>query len=588
MGTRASSAEKLVLLGTAVAVIATAFEVREPLFDVGPVGFTSAELAAGFFFATVAVWAIDRGASYVLSRRALDVAILLFLMSNFLSTAFSSETGSTLKFSLRMTYAALLYFGISRLPGRPRSHRLIALITSALVVFVCIVGLMEGIFTSLPWHEILAPFREETVSFLFFYNVRASSTLPFPTIFSFYLELVMPIVISTGLWLVWRQKNQRKRRWLLLATMVLIALMLVVQILTFTRSAYVVTPIALTIGAAAAAFFGYGRRVAGIFIYGALLFVAILGIFAFSSDKMASRLGLGEQKARYGAEYTLVSIPDSMEPGGQYSARVRIRNTGSDKWKTSGSGGAEFSYRWLDYPSGEMRDDVTLLANKLPHAVEPGEEVVVDATFNTPEKPGRYILAMELAAISVDFFSGTGVAPLVLPLEFSRSGSQPFTITESPDTYNSKAPPPMSTNRRQLWEAALKAWRDYPVTGMGPDQFRKRWAEYIPAAEPDERLGSHNIILEALANTGVIGFLALVYLLARTAWVQLGMVRRRGLDVELRLFALGLLVATAVYCGHGMFEYPLWQTGITFMLFILLGMTSLLDSEAGSRLPKDR
>lgn len=580
MEARTSAGEKLVLLGAVVAVIATALEVREPLFSLGPVGFTTSELAAGFFFATVLAWAFERGAAFMFSRRALDVAVLLFIASNFLSTAFSGETGSTLKFSLRMTYAALLYFGISRLPKKPRSHLVVAATISGLVLAACVVGLLEGVFTSLPWHEILAPFRQETTAFLFFYNVRVASTLPFPTIFSFYLELAMPIVISMGLWFIWRQQDLGRRRWLLAATLLAIALMLVVQILTFTRSAYAVTPIALGIGAAAAALFGYGKRVAGVYLYGALLMIALLGTFVLASDKMAARLGVGEQEARYGAEYTLLDMPDTMEPGGEYAAAVRIRNTGSDKWKTSGPGGAEISYRWLDYPGGELHEEIPFLVTRLPHKVEPGEEFEVDVAFATPTQPGRYIFAIELAAISVDFFSGTGVPPLAIPLEFSEAGSQPFTISETAAAFNSKAPPPMSTSRQELWKAALKAWRDNPVTGMGPDQFRKRWSEYIPAVEPDERLGSHNIMLESLANTGIIGFIALVYLLARTAWVQLSMVRRRYLGMDIRLLALGLLVSTTVYFGHGMFEYPLWQTGITFMFFILLGLTGLLAAEA--------
>jgi O-antigen ligase len=566
------------LLGAVLAVVFTALEVREPIFRTGPVGFTTSELAAGFFVATVVLWGMGRGASRLLARRPLDAAVLIFLASNFLSTVFADDHGSTLKFSLRMTYAALLYFAVSRMPRQRRSHRVIAGALMGTIAAVCLVGLLEGLVTGLPWHEILAPFRQETVSFFFFYNVRASSTLPFPTIFSFYLELAAPVVIAAGIWMMERQPTPGRRRLALLATLVLIGMIVMTELLTFTRSAYVVSPVSLAIGAAVAALYGYGRRVTLTYLFGAVLLVALLGTAALVSTRMSSRLGLSEPPPKYGAEYTLLEMPASMEPGQKYVARVRVKNTGSDKWKTAGKGGAELVTRWLDYPGGEMQD-VPYQVIHLPQEVEPGQEVELEASFITPKEPGRYLLDIELAAVSVDFFSGTGVPSLIVPLRFDQTGGSRFDIPESPAAFNSKGPPPMSVSRPQLWRAALKAWRDHPLVGLGPDQFRRHWVDYIPGAEPDERLGSHNIFLEAAANTGLVGLLALLYLLARNAWLQFGVVRERNIGRELRLLALGLLVSSTVYIGHGMFEYPLWQTGVTFLLFTLLGLTSLLAAE---------
>lgn len=549
----------------------TAFEVLEPVFSLGPIGVTTSELAVVFFIITIAAGVVtDTGKFF--RHRPLDLAVVLFLATNLLSTLFADDRPSAFKFTLRLTYAAIIYFGVSRLPSRYRPHLVVAGAIAATAVLVSLIGLFENFYSS----NLLSPFKERLITFGAYYNVRISSTLPFPTILAFYLELLTPVALVFGLWLAGREKQGRKRKMLYVLLLVCLTVILAAIAYTYTRSAYVIAPVSLLAGAVAAAIFGYGRRVWSLFLLSAAIFISLVGISALFSNTMAFRLGLAEQDQRYNAEYTLVDIPESFLPGERISSTIHIKNLGSVLWDDSPDDRTLMIYRWLSYPE-LAKQDVELLIASVPRDIPTGGEADIKVDVITPLEPGKYILVYELFIDAP--FSHTGVEPLAVPVELKEAGSSYFAITEQASAFFDRDPAPMSIPRRQLWRAAIEAWKENPVAGLGPDQFRKRYTEFLPDVELDPRLGAHNIILDAMANTGAIGVVALVYLLVTAVWILLKRVSDRTAANDLRLISLGVLISMAAYIGHGMFEYPLWQTGMLFMLFVLMGLISLLKVE---------
>lgn len=79
------------------------------------------------------------------------------------------------------------------------------------------------------------------------------------------------------------------------------------------------------------------------------------------------------------------------------------------------------------------------------------------------------------------------------------------------------------TVRLEYWDAAQQIFREAPLLGQGPNQFR----ELFPAAKSlraEEALHAHSLILQVAAELGLVGLLALVALLAaalRDAWPSL-------------------------------------------------------------------
>lgn len=586
----------LVLFGACVTVFFTSFELRDPVISVASVSFTTSELAAGFFFLTVLLWALVDG-SWFLRPRVMDLAVLLFVLSNFLSVTAAVDKPGAFKFSLRMTYAALVYLGISRLPAKARSHLVVAGAVSGTLFVVLVVGLLES-YTDFDWPRLLSPWHEGIITFGAFYNVRTSSTLPFPTTLAMYLEMMLPLALVFGLWLYQRRivesgtrfdfkitdyvfnvrlttlPSKTRKRLLYAAIILGTAAAMAVQVYTFTRTALVTVPVSFMTGAVLAWLSGYTRRVVIMFVIAAFMLAAVLGASILFSNKVASRLGLEEPTKRFGAEYTVIDMPASMRISGRENVKVKVKNTSDVSWVPQGSGSVVFSAQWLTYPDAEIVD-IPYVISRLPRTMEPGEEAIIDVGFNTPDDPGQYILVMEFFQGGVGWFHFADVPPVTYAIEFDEEGSRPF-ATEPRDKFVENAPVLVSPSRSQLWKAAYEAWKDNPVLGLGPDQFRKRYGEYLTDVQADERVLTNNIFLEALVNTGVPGLLVMIFLLVSAGWYQLKLIRDRALGPGARLVALGLAVALVAYVVHGLLDCFLSQTGIAFIFFTELGLTSWL------------
>lgn len=567
----------LTLAGAVFAIVFFPFEAREPLFRLGFTSFTTTETATLVFLLTVAVWAAGNLRAFF-SRRVLDVAVLLFVASNLVSTIFSVDFNSSFRYSLRMTFAALVYLGISRLPVRVRSHLVVAGTVSATVLVVSVIGLLENFIPEFTWSRLLSTFQESVTTFGAYYNVRISSTMPFSTVLSAFLELCLPLFIVFGLWFFGERHGNRTNLWLAGAAMAGTACIIAAQLFSYTRSGFVTIPLSLSAGAVAAYVYGYGRRVWGMFIAVMVLGAVLFGASTLLNNKMGVRMGLSEQPVHFYAAYALLDMPSPLKLSEQYTATIRLKNTGDGWWQPSGEEEASLSYRWVDYPEGREQVKIPYLTSYMPHPVAPGETVDVAADFHTPGEPGRYVLVFDMVASRVAWFSADGSQPLVIPLEFTDEGEGTvFRTSEAAEDVSYGGGKAATPQRKQLWRAAVKVWLSHPLFGIGPDQFRTHYGEYLEGVDPDERLRTHNIFLEALSTTGVAGLAVMVYMLVSAFKVQLRLVRDRDMDKSARLVSLGVLAATVAYVAHGLLDSFLWQTGVAFMFFTILGLTAWLD-----------
>ena len=96
--------------------------------------------------------------------------------------------------------------------------------------------------------------------------------------------------------------------------------------------------------------------------------------------------------------------------------------------------------------------------------------------------------------------------------------------------------------------AGLHMWTDHPLLGVGPDNFEVHYQTYSAAIgidqRPEER-GAHNLYLESLAETGVLGTVAFLGVL----WLALGGAWRARSRLEGRdaLLAEGIAVALVAF-----------------------------------------
>jgi O-antigen ligase len=141
---------------------------------------------------------------------------------------------------------------------------------------------------------------------------------------------------------------------------------------------------------------------------------------------------------------------------------------------------------------------------------------------------------------------------------------QPFTgggVTMAED--------PSVRNRAGENLAAVHMFFDYPILGVGPGNYPVLYTTYSQAIALDSRAEGrhpHNLYLEYLAETGIIGgalILALMGLALRGAWRA-----RSVLEGRDRLLVEGVFVALVGYFINGIFLHP---SGYSRYLWLVLG-----------------
>ena len=130
------------------------------------------------------------------------------------------------------------------------------------------------------------------------------------------------------------------------------------------------------------------------------------------------------------------------------------------------------------------------------------------------------------------------VLPLVILLSVALTGS-----TQRFEQLKDISDPAQSTEfKGRLSEniAAFQMWRDHPVLGVGANEFPSNYRRYAAQIGLDARSerNAHNSYLQAAAETGTLGFLAFVAMVASGVWC--------GLRARSRLLAQRQIVTAGI------------------------------------------
>ncbi len=134
-------------------------------------------------------------------------------------------------------------------------------------------------------------------------------------------------------------------------------------------------------------------------------------------------------------------------------------------------------------------------------------------------------------------------------------------------------------DRIDRWYAAANMWRDYPYYGVGwgayPDIYPD-YQKFDKAFSKEVRMGAHNLYLEVLAETGVIGlffFLLLLYVFFRQALLL--QIRTKSRFKE--LFLVGMQGAMITYLVHAFLNNLGPSDKISLTFWFLLGMIPTMN-----------
>lgn len=126
-----------------------------------------------------------------------------------------------------------------------------------------------------------------------------------------------------------------------------------------------------------------------------------------------------------------------------------------------------------------------------------------------------------------------------------------------------------------LWKNALKTFREHPLMGVGPDNFRWVYAArysynspYLESNRPAQipSMDANSLYFESLADLGVIGSLVSLFLA-----IRIFLVLKENLSINgqfLLCLSLGIMGAFLSYFIHGIFDCFSSFQSIVFMFWI--------------------
>jgi hypothetical protein len=567
------------------------FEMTRPLARLGPLQLSSVEL---FLYLALAVWGASVAARWLEGARArhrgargrrlpaTHAAVLAWTLVLFASALCApSLQGTAFKFALRSLSGILLYAAAIDLLRGPAAITRVAQALAAGAISAALLMLAEG-----RWARVsaaLRPFHGQT--FEVFGLVRGSGPFQYPNIAAMYLEAVLPLVFVLGLSAVvarWPRPQAGASHgpiaasaWPLLAPPALLALL--GGILTTASRAGLATAVVCLV--ALAIFLGRARdtRRSAWAAWGAL---AVLGLASLlASSALTLRLRFWKDADWYRASLVPVAgpageMPARLPPAGEVSMTFEARNLGALTWRRLPPRPVALSYHWLDAGSGEIAvfDGVRF---ELPSDVPPGGTAIVRGTAVAPTRPGRYLLWWDLVHEHATWFGERGNPGVRGTIEVV--GSDAAAATAGGAGRGLRFAPSDMIPRAALWRAALAAWREHPLLGLGADNFRHLYGRYLGLPNPDVRLHANNLYLETLADEGTLGLMALVFLVGALGSAA----RRAAAPPPTRLLALGLSVGLGAYLVHGIFDTFLEFTPTFALPWLLAGMLVALCRPPG-------
>jgi len=308
--------------------------------------------------------------------------------------------------------------------------------------------------------------------------------------------------------------------------------------------------------------------------FGAFLGVsAVFALTAQTLERVPSPVpGPPARAARYEPGDTFLAFA----PGETRRVPILLTNTGRAPWTT-----AVLACSWQRVETERTIDwTATAHCSSTPvPPVRPGDSARLQAAVRAPASEGRYLLVWDMVADGW-VMSSTGTPPATVPAVVARdpAAAQPFSFTLPADAWQ--------RGRAALWRTAVAMWREHPVTGIGPDNFRWAHAQYAGwprGVTHDTLVSANNVFLETAATTGTLGLLALMGALAATARAclrSLSRARPGSSDAVWPSVWLALLVGIAV---HGTVDSFLGFTGHYLFLGLVVGAASAEDYSASSR-----
>ena len=140
--------------------------------------------------------------------------------------------------------------------------------------------------------------------------------------------------------------------------------------------------------------------------------------------------------------------------------------------------------------------------------------------------------------------------------------------------------------RFAVWRSSIRMAIDYPIFGVGPDQFLYQyWRRYVEPMGWPERFTSHphSLLLDIWLRLGIAGLAAFATLIVGLTW----WVRQTFASIRDDVWSMGAIVAIVGGLTHGMVDqgFFLPDLATTTWLFVAFLITTRAGAEVKDRFP---
>jgi hypothetical protein len=290
---------------------------------------------------------------------------------------------------------------------------------------------------------------------------------------------------------------------------------------------------------------------------------------------LGQRLRFWHDDRWFGAQYGVPGGRRTVDGGEVFAVPVSLRNTGSIAWHVAGPHPTHLSYHWAIEPTDGGRPRLVEYdggRTDLPGDVPPGGVVGVTGIVRAPEAAGPYRLSWDLVQENVTWFSDRGIATGDQAIDVQSASTSPALEIAPP-----RSSPP-AVPRSSLWRVAVVLWRERPLLGVGPDNFRRRYEALLAPSTTgspytDTRIHANSLYFETLADLGLAGLAAL-------AAIAIALLRSLRRHWEVGCVAgLGAAVAALTFFVHGLLDYFFEFTPPAVLFWVTLGLTTAFERE---------
>lgn len=556
--------------------------------------FTNLELA---LIALAGVWLlrmlVEPSARARFGRLPLLLPVVALVAAAVISYLFAEYRGQGINFIYRLLMGAVVL--ISSWEALRTARRL--LFTLGTLVAAGLVSAVLGLLEYAPWINIehwLKVFKPmpTTVGGA----LRLSGSFEYANGAAMYFEMALPVLLGIATLFTSRgllesveglHISTGGRRALRIALFASIGVFTLALLLTFSRAALAGLAVALLgfgLAGAARRRSAGGVQVSGVVFrsVGGAVVVMVLGAAYIFVTQPVFRLRLTTENDRnwYNVIYEAGTVP-ALAAGDVVTVPVTIRNDGPMLWRASGALSVRLAYHW----KSEDKKQILVFEGRrtlLPHDVEPGESVTVDATLAAPPRVGTYYLEWDMVQENYAWFSAkTGRGSEMTRHVISEPAPGSATRRRTP----ASMPAPLSADsvlksdqatvqRTQLWKVAFKMFQAHPITGVGPDAFRNLYGPYAGEKEWNRNIYTNNTYIEMFTNLGILGGLAFLWLGGLALWLAIRNVLREPLDGKWAL-GLGATAGITAFFFHGLGDYFLFTTPLYIVFWLLLAISAL-------------